>query len=72
MHLLACLVGFLAASPAGASPASRRAAKPTYRVNHDRARAVREAFDRGWNGYKQYAFPHDSLRPVSNKYDDDR
>jgi mannosyl-oligosaccharide alpha-1,2-mannosidase len=35
-----------------------------------RAAAVKEAFQTGWNGYKQYAFPHDQLHPLDNTYDD--
>ncbi|KAL1962546.1 hypothetical protein VTN77DRAFT_9421 [Rasamsonia byssochlamydoides] len=35
-----------------------------------RAEAVKEAFQIAWNGYKQYAFPHDQLHPVDNTYDD--
>ncbi|KAL2266226.1 hypothetical protein VTJ83DRAFT_5578 [Remersonia thermophila] len=34
--------------------------------------AVREVFRVSWDGYYQHAFPHDSLRPVSNGYADDR
>ncbi len=64
------LVGI--ASKVGASPTSRRAAKPTYHSHPDRVQAVKDAFQKGWNGYYKYAFPHDSLKPVTNKYDDDR
>ena len=45
---------------------------PTYVSNKTRADAVKEAFQRGWDGYYKYAFPHDSLLPVSNGYEDDR
>jgi len=31
------------------------------------AQQVREEFLHGWNGYKQYAWGHDELRPLSNK-----
>jgi hypothetical protein len=34
--------------------------------------AVEEVFRRSWNGYRQYAWGHDTLRPVSNSYLDDR
>ena len=37
-----------------------------------RAHEVRDAFRYGWKGYKQYAFPHDLLLPLSNKFQDDR
>jgi mannosyl-oligosaccharide alpha-1,2-mannosidase len=29
-------------------------------------KAVREAFKHAWTGYKQYALPHDELKPLSN------
>ena len=45
---------------------------PSYVTNQDRADAVKEAFDFAWNGYVTYAFPHDSLQPVDNTYQDDR
>ncbi len=73
MHWLVCSLGILAVlSPVGASPAARRATKPTYRSNPQRAQAVKDVFQRGWDGYSKYAFPHDSLMPVSNSYIDDR
>jgi len=68
-----CSLALLAlVSQAGASPAGRRAGRPTYKSYPDRANAVKAAFQKGWDGYYKYAFPHDSLRPVSNSYDDDR
>ncbi|KAJ9151246.1 alpha-1,2-Mannosidase [Pleurostoma richardsiae] len=45
---------------------------PYYEYNATRADAVKAAFRHGWDGYYQYAFPHDSLRPVSNTWEDDR
>jgi mannosyl-oligosaccharide alpha-1,2-mannosidase len=35
-------------------------------VNQDRANAVKDMFQIGWDGYYQYAFPKDQLRPVNN------
>lgn len=37
-----------------------------------RAAAVKEAFQLSWDAYYQHAFPHDSLRPISNTSVDDR
>ncbi|KAK4453935.1 glycoside hydrolase family 47 protein [Podospora aff. communis PSN243] len=45
---------------------------PEYIVHSARADAVRQAFQRSWDGYYKYAFPHDSLRPTTNGYLDDR
>ncbi|EME40718.1 glycoside hydrolase family 47 protein [Dothistroma septosporum NZE10] len=38
----------------------------------ERADAVIEQFRFAWDGYYQYAYPHDSLQPVNNTYRDDR
>ncbi|KAF2730293.1 glycoside hydrolase family 47 protein [Polyplosphaeria fusca] len=38
----------------------------------ERARIVRGAFVRGWNGYMEHAYPHDTLKPLSNTAYDDR
>ncbi|RFU80264.1 glycosyl hydrolase family 47 [Trichoderma arundinaceum] len=40
--------------------------------NPARAAAVKAAFQTSWNGYQQFAFPHDDLHPVSNGFDDGR
>ncbi|MBE3048089.1 glycoside hydrolase family 47 protein [Candidatus Bathyarchaeota archaeon] len=34
--------------------------------------AVEEVFRRTWKGYREHAWGHDSLKPVSNGYTDDR
>lgn len=44
----------------------------SYVVNNHRADAVKDAFLFGWNGYYEYAFPHDELLPVTNGYSDPR
>lgn len=31
---------------------------------------MQEAFDRAWNGYYTYAFPHDSLTPLTESFED--
>ena len=55
-----------------AAPHHKRAYAPTYAPNADRADAVKEAFSFAWKGYYENAFPHDTLRPVSNGFIDDR
>ncbi|KAK0617262.1 glycoside hydrolase family 47 protein [Immersiella caudata] len=45
---------------------------PKHVVHAARADAVRQAFQVSWDGYYKYAFPHDSLRPTTNSYLDDR
>lgn len=37
-----------------------------------KADAVKEAFQHAWDGYIEYAYPHDELHPVSNGYGDSR
>jgi Glycosyl hydrolase family 47 len=83
--VMSCLSSFclvLALPPSGGparngSPIPRR--RPLYARNasattpaSDRADAVREAFRHAWAGYKEYAFPHDELHPVSNGFSDSR
>lgn len=60
----------LAAQGAVAAPHAPQA--PKYVVNQHRADAVKQAFQTSWDGYYKHAFPHDSLRPISNGYSDDR
>ena len=55
---------------AAAAPHKHRA--PDYVVSKQRADAVKEAFQFSWDGYYRHAFPHDSLRPATNRYADDR
>ncbi|CAK7221402.1 hypothetical protein SCUCBS95973_004486 [Sporothrix curviconia] len=66
----ACTLGALAL-PTTASP-TRRASKPAYVTHPDRVDAVKAAFQRSWDGYYKHAFPHDSLKPISNTFSDDR
>lgn len=51
---------------------SPRSSSPSYSPNATRANAVKAAFQHAWDGYYAYAFPHDSLLPVTNSYQDDR
>jgi hypothetical protein len=55
-----------------ASAAPQHHRKPHYVVSQHRANAVKDAFQVSWDGYYKHAFPHDSLRPVTNRYADDR
>ncbi|KAF2680466.1 glycoside hydrolase family 47 protein [Lentithecium fluviatile CBS 122367] len=38
----------------------------------ERAKFIRDAFIHGWRGYRKHAYPHDMLKPLSNKVLDDR
>ncbi|XP_044716127.1 glycosyl hydrolase family 47 protein [Hirsutella rhossiliensis] len=38
----------------------------------EKAEAVKRAFEISWEGYYNYSFPHDTLHPVSNGFEDDR
>lgn len=75
MHLTNSLVGLCTlcavAAPVAAGP-TRRNPKPTYQTHPERTAAVKAAFQRSWDGYYKYAFPHDSLQPISNTFSDDR
>ncbi|KIH87250.1 mannosyl-oligosaccharide alpha-1,2-mannosidase [Sporothrix brasiliensis 5110] len=76
MHVPGALLGAgtlaVLATSASASPTSRRNPKPHYVSWPDRAEAVKTAFQISWDGYYKYAFPHDSLKPVSKTFQDDR
>lgn len=37
-----------------------------------RAKSVVDAFRTSWAGYAKHAFPHDTLHPLTNSYEDDR
>ncbi|KAI6091627.1 glycoside hydrolase family 47 protein [Hypoxylon rubiginosum] len=47
-------------------------AQPSYVAHPDRQAAVKEAFQRSWDGYYQYAYPNDTLRPISLTSQNDR
>jgi mannosyl-oligosaccharide alpha-1,2-mannosidase len=38
----------------------------------ERQNAIKDAFLHAWDGYKQYAFGHDELKPISNTPSDSR
>ncbi|CAJ2505415.1 Uu.00g128090.m01.CDS01 [Anthostomella pinea] len=44
----------------------------TYESHPERLDAVAEAFQRAWNGYYTYAFPNDSLAPITKTSYNDR
>lgn len=71
MKSFAALVLLGLVSPSFARPqpeAAKRAPAP----NHARAGEVRNAFQTAWKGYYKYAFPHDTLLPLTNEWYDDR
>lgn len=43
-----------------------------YIYNQARADAVKQTFQISWDGYYTYAFPGDSLLPVTNTFENDR
>lgn len=70
--LALCSVGALAA-PRARPLLSRQSSRPdNHTLNVERAAAVKAAFQVAWDGYKEYAFPHDELHPVSNTFSDSR
>lgn len=55
------------------SPVKRYAGPPSsYVTNQTRADAVKQTFQISWDGYYEYAFPGDSLLPVTNTFANDR
>lgn len=54
-------------------PAKRYTGPPSsYVVNQTRADAVKQTFQISWDGYYKYAFPGDSLLPVTDSFENDR
>ncbi|KAI1826756.1 glycoside hydrolase family 47 protein [Xylaria intraflava] len=45
---------------------------PSYVTHQDRLDGVKAVFQTSWDGYYQYAFPNDSLLPISKTYLNDR
>lgn len=66
------VAGLLLSNLAYAVPVNGSYGASSYVGSTEKADAVREAFRHAWGGYKQYAFPHDELRPVSNGFGDSR
>lgn len=63
MRLSTLRLGMAAAAAAAVAHAAPDATK---------AQAVKDAFRLSWKGYYDNAFPHDTLLPISRKYEDDR
>lgn len=54
-------------------PMKRYTGPPSsYVTNQTRADAVKQTFQISWDGYYKYAFPGDSLLPVTNSFENDR
>lgn len=70
-HIASLLLLGIASSGVLTSPAPVRR-DITYKPNPERAAAVKQVFRSSWDGYYKYAFPHDSLKPISRSFDDDR
>lgn len=62
----------LLCSAANALPTDLKIEKRLGGPNVERANAVKEAFEVAWNGYYEYAFPNDELKPVSNGFGNSR
>jgi ER degradation enhancer, mannosidase alpha-like 2 len=68
------LLAFFLMTPFALSAQARSAPKETIAWSDaqkaEMAERVRQEFLHSWNGYKQYAWGHDELRPLSKKYRD--
>jgi ER degradation enhancer, mannosidase alpha-like 2 len=51
-------------------PPSTSSASTEIPSDAEMAERVRQEFRHAWNGYKQYAWGHDALKPLSNSYHD--
>jgi mannosyl-oligosaccharide alpha-1,2-mannosidase len=45
-------------------------ATATSNTSESRAAAVKATFHHAWDGYYEFAFPHDQLQPLDNTYND--
>ncbi|CAN8098067.1 unnamed protein product [Discula destructiva] len=87
MHSLSCALAVLATASQVAAvpqtplvggdhayvPVKRHYEPPSsYITNQTRADAVKQTFQISWDGYYKYAFPGDSLLPVTNGFTNDR
>lgn len=74
MRMLCIAVGFVFSATVFARPQGSPYTEPSGReqINAERAQAVIDAFRTSWDGYYKYAFPHDELHPVTNRYSDSR
>ncbi|KAM3454953.1 hypothetical protein NHJ6243_008721 [Beauveria neobassiana] len=68
MKISACLLAAMLGQAIALPASEKRAPAP----DRARATAVRAAFQTAWSGYYKNAWPHDTLRPISNTYEDDR
>lgn len=63
----------IAREPRDHVPVKRYTGAPLpYVTNQTRADAVKQTFQISWDGYYKYAFPGDSLLPVTNGVANDR
>lgn len=62
----------LASTVLAAPPPAANAAESRPRQDRRKADAVKRAFEISWEGYYNHSFPHDTLHPVSNGFEDDR
>ncbi|KAI9741587.1 MAG: maturation of Asn-linked oligosaccharides protein [Claussenomyces sp. TS43310] len=65
-------VALVLAQGVAATPYRKRQSDLNSTQEQQRAAAVAETFQIAWNGYHQYAFPHDELHPLSNSWGDPR
>lgn len=66
------MISRLAVAATALATAITVTAAPSYQSNPERAEAVKATFQRSWDGYYEFAFPHDTLKPISKTFEDDR
>ncbi|KAH6652245.1 glycoside hydrolase family 47 protein [Truncatella angustata] len=70
--VIAAIVGGLVGAASKRSGNADNKVRGNYTSNPERAATVKDAFRHAWNGYYEFAFPHDSLKPISKTYVNDR
>lgn len=72
MRLQVLLAGFASTSHSFGVMTPSQAHFGAVNPSQGRADAVKEAFSFAWDGYYEYAFPNDELRPVNSSYSNSR
>lgn len=49
----------------------QRSEEPQYRDDPEKTEAIAEAFRHSWMGYYTYAFPRDTLNPLTETFEND-
>lgn len=72
ISLCTALIAAFTISSSKATAIKRDRGLDSCTANNDRAQRIKGSFQFAYNGYKQHAFGHDELLPVSEHFSDSR